>query len=347
MVIGVCSFGSTGSSAVSDYLCEFDSVNVYDDIELTWVSDVDGLIDLDYHLNKPHNRTEDSIYAITRYRALAKRYLRIYEKTGGINSASFLKSVDGFLDDITQVKWHWNLLRPSNILGKNIYRVADRIIPKLERKMGKQLNCWPHKEVCFSVMPASFEEKAKKHVREILTLMGADFTKPIVLDQPFAGNNPQACFKFFDDPYAIVVDRDPRDNYVFANTKLLGQNHFMAVSPVEDFVNYYRALRENQPYLQHNPRVLSIRFEDMVYHYDETTQKIRDFLGLGENPRPKSIFDPSISMPNTRVWKRYPQYSKDIEYIEKELPEFLFDYSNCPEPDLTGKMFFGKSPKNR
>ena len=47
--------------------------------------------------------------------------------------------------------------------------------------------------------------------------------------------------------------------------------------------------------------------------------------------------------PNTK----FPQYIKDIEYIERELTEYLFDYTGCPEPDPHGKMFFGQSPKHK
>lgn len=340
-------FGSTGSSVITDYLLEFGNVKVLDQIEFTWVTGVDGLIDLDFHVNHPHTRTGDSIIAIRRYRERAKKSLHYYEKAGGVDSSKFMESVDKFLDAITQVKWYWDMERPNDFWGNNIRKITDRIIPRVEKKLGRQLNCWPMKEVSLSVAPKNFEQAAKIHVREILELMGADFSKPIILDQPFSGNNPQACFKFFDDPFAVVVDRDPRDNYVFANTRLLGVNHFMAVSPVEDFVNYYRAIREGQPYKKDNDHVMHIKFEDMVYHYEETTTKLRNFFHLGDNPNPKSIFDPVISMPNTQVWKRFPQYAKDIEYIEKELAEYLFDYSGCPEPDPNGKMFFGQSPKHK
>jgi hypothetical protein len=167
------------------------------------------------------------------------------------------------------------------------------------------------------------------------------------LDQPFAGNNPQACFKFFDDPYAVVVDRDPRDNYVFAKTKLLGRFHLMPINHVDDFVKYYRAIRKDQPYKQPHERILRMQFENFVYHYDEATSKLRDFFHLPDNPNPKTIFDPALSISNTQVWKRYPQFAKDIEYIEKELPEYLFDFTGCPEPDPSSKMFWGKSPKNK
>lgn len=348
MIIGACGFGSTGSSAVSDYLCEFDNIQVLDMMEFTWVCGVDGLIDLDYHLNHPHIRTGDSIYAINRFKEKAKGLARGLRKTGQMDAELFEKSVNKFLDSIIQVKWEWYIEQGHGFFDRSLQGAAKRLILRREKKIGKQISCWPMKEVSLSILPKNFDEAARIHVKELIAAMGADFTKPIILDQPFAGNNPQACFKFFDDPYAIVVDRDPRDNYVFANTKLVGKlPHFMPIQPVEDFVKYYRALRDNQPYKEKEERVLSIKFEDMVYHYDETTRVIRDFLHLPDNPNPKSVFDPAISMPNTQVWKRFPQFAKDIEYIEKELPEYLFDYTGCPEPDFKGNMFMGKSPKHR
>ena len=348
MIIGACGFGSTGSSAVSDYLSEFDNVQVLDQLEFTWVSGVDGLIDLDYHLNHPHNRTTDSIYAIHRFKTRVNNTLRVYRKNKKVDPDKFEESAEKFLDAITQVKWNWYIGSGNGLFEKTLQRLVKKQITKIERRKGHQIKCWPMKEVSLSVFPNNFDKAACKHVKEILLAMGADFSKPIILDQPFAGNNPQASFKFFDDPYAIVVDRDPRDNYVFANTRLIGRlPHFMPISPVQDFVKYYRLLRDSQPYKEKNNRILSIKFEDMVYNYDETTAKIREFLHLPNNPNPKSIFDPAISMPNTQVWKRFPKFAKDIEYIESELSEYLFDFSCYPEPNINGKMFNGKSPKNK
>ena len=348
MIIGTCGFGSTGSSVVTDYLCEFGNVQVLDKLEFTFVSGVDGLIDLDYHLNHPHNRTTDSIYAFHRYKERAKSILNFYKKTGEVNAEAFVDSVNRFLDNVTQVKWDWYIDERTGVFTNIFRRLGLKLVNKYESKYKRQLHCWPLKEVCFSCMPKDFEKAAIQHVNEMLVALGADFSRPIILDQPFAGNNPQAAMRFFEDSYAIVVDRDPRDNYVFANTKLIGKlPHFMPIQPVDDFVTYYRSLRENQPYKQENERVISFQFEDFVYHYEETTARLRNFLHLGENPNPKSIFDPSISMPNTQVWKRFPQFAKDIEYIERELPEFLFDYTGCPEPDPNGEMFMGQSPKHK
>lgn len=349
MIIGACGFGSTGSSVVTDYLKEYNNFQVLDQIEFTWVSATDGLIDLDYHVNHPHNRTTDSIMAIDRYRTMCESKVNKY-KIAGVSPDIFIKLTDGFLNSIITTSWSWSLHKaPIGLIDRimRFYYARFSIVSKWEVKHGRHWEGYPLERVYLSVLPHDFDEKARKHVKDILLAMGADFSKPIILDQPFAGNNPQACFKFFDDPYAVVVDRDPRDNFVFAKTKLLGRFHLMPINNVEDFVKYYRALRKNQPYTQPHDRVLTMKFEDFVYHYDDATAKLREFLHLPNNPAPKSIFEPAISMPNTQVWKRYPQFARDIEYIEKELPEYLFDYTGCPEPDLNGKMFWGKSPKNK
>lgn len=352
MIIGACGFGSTGSSAVTDYLKEYDIFQVMDKFEFTWVSDVDSLIDLDFHLNQPHMRTADSIFSIERYRILCKKYGKIMNRAG-VPEQVFMKSVNDFLDSIVQTSWKWDKpsFVPESLVQKmtNYFLVKFNLIPRWQVRNGKQWEGYPYSDVYLSVKPQDFDQKAKKHVMEIINKIAYDLdSKPLVLDQPFSGNNPQSCFKFFDDPYAIIVDRDPRDNYVFGKTKLLSKrfSNLMPLNDVKDFVIYYRALRKNQPYTIPNNRVLSLKFEDLVYHYDETTKKLREFLNLPENPNPKSIFDPAISMPNTQVWKRYPQFAEDIAYIERELSEYLFDYTGCPEPDLNGQMFVGKSPKN-
>ena len=349
MIIGVCGFGSTGSSAVSDYLLEYgDYLEVLDKIEFTWVSAPDSLIDLQYHLFNPHNRTADSITAINRYLQYCKdneEMLTIF----GASSNDVRKSAQEFIDSITDVSWDWYDFS-KNYPGF-IQRVRNYLIytyiPKVEQKKGNQIKSPLMTKVSLSMLPEDFEIKARKHVKELLKMMGASLNKPLVLDQPFSGNNPQACFPYYEDPYAIVVDRDPRDNYVFAKTKLLGRNHFMAINTVYDFIKYYKAIRHNQPYRNGHDRVLNVQFEDMVYNYDETTRKIQEFLGFPENDKKKTIFDPSLSINNTQVWKRFPEYQEDIKIIEQELMDYLYDFSKYGDIEIKGEMFFGKSPLNK
>lgn len=354
MIISTCSFGSTGSSVITDYLKEFDNVRVMDAVEMTWISAVDGIIDLDYHLNNPHCRTADSICAIDRYRELCKRKLPLFEKCG-VSKETFEKSVEEFINAIVMTSWKW--VKPTYGSPSFWVELKDRIYRKTKLKKiykwqlsnKRQWEGYPYEDVYLSVRPRNFEIAVKKHIKDVMSAFGAKDHEHLAFDQLFPGNNPQACFKYFDDPYAIVVDRDPRDIYVFGKTVLIkgAAGHIMPLNNVKDFVIYYRALRDNQPYKEKNERILTLRFEDLVYNYDTATRKIREFLHIGENPKPKSVFDPSLSIANTQVWKRYQEFNKDIEYIEAELKEYLFDFEGYPEPDFNAKMFSGKSPKNK
>ena len=355
MIIGTCGFGSSGSSVITDYLSEYgNNIKVIDSIEFTWVYTIDGLIDLEFHLMHPHGRTGDSICAIKRYLNLMEKNTKEYECIGKMKKGVLKKSTENFISKITQEKWFWYDFEEHEYNRKFRhlkFRLDDHLmystIPKKEKKEGARIKHYPMKEVRFSVFPDNFYDAAKIHIRELIEALGAKKNDIVVLDQPFSGNNPQACFSYYENPFAIVVDRDPRDMYVFAKIKLLGRNHFMPTDDVYSFIRYYKSLRDNQPYKESNDRVFVVQFEDMVYNYDKTTEKLRKFLNFPVNPAPKSIFDPNLSINNTQVWKRFPEYNKDIEIIEKELKMYLFDFKNYGEIDLQGEMFYGKSPLNK
>ena len=76
MIIGTCGFCSTGSSAVSDYLKEFDENQVLDGVEFTYVYLPDGLEDLYYHTTNKISRDDSSSIAIPRF----KKFIKHYEK---------------------------------------------------------------------------------------------------------------------------------------------------------------------------------------------------------------------------------------------------------------------------
>ena len=198
MFIGACGFGSTGSSVITDYLKEFDDVRVKDDLEFTWVSRTDGLIDLERAVMHPHNRTGDSITAIRRFKVLAEKLERVYA-LHGLPREEFRRLIDEYLESITTVKWYWYSNSGKSVYtpkGLASYLMRRKIIPKAEIKRGHHVTWWPLREVSLSVKPENFYEASRKLVQEMLTAMGVDTSKTVALDQPFAGNNPQACFPF-------------------------------------------------------------------------------------------------------------------------------------------------------
>ena len=353
MVIGTCGFCSTGSSAVSDYLKEFDENRVLDGMEFTIPYRPDGLLDLEYHLVQNPCRDDGSAIAIPRFRHLMKRINRSIHLKYHISEERLQENVDDFIDSIVQFRWHGTNrsdaeLNPSKFFyyfGNIIMK--GKVIPRINRLAGHCVDMFPYRDLEVSINPVSFDEASKKFVKNLLSFMGADFSQNIVLDQPFMGDDPTISFKFFDNPKAIVVDRDPRDNYLFTIKMLYKSTKYMPVDSVQDFVKYYKLLRNNRPYKNPNDNILLLHFEELVYDYEAATKKVREFCGLGENPRPLSIFDPKISMPNTQLFLRFPEYQEDMRYIEEQLPEYLFHFENYPKPDLSGEMFEGKSPLNK
>lgn len=354
MIIGTCGFCSTGSSAVSDYLMEFDQNQVLDAFEFTLPYLPDGLEDLEYHLTKSISRDDSCRFALFRFRRFMNSFINgPLTKVAHISKHDLLKITNEFIDSLVQMRWKYvgratDLLYPSLFFRYFGLSIMDqRIHPLINKVIGKNVDIYPVKEWEVSIMPSNFEEASKKFIHDILSLMGADFSKNIVLDQPFVGDDPAKSFHFFDDAVAIVVDRDPRDNYLFTKKFLQKRGRFMPVDKVENFVKYYKLLRHNRPYQDDNPRVLRLHFEDLVYNYSNTSNRINSFCNLPKNPHPFTVFDPSLSIANTQLFLRYPEYEKDIRYIEKELPEYLFNFEDYPKPNVTGKMFSGKSPLNK
>ena len=56
MIVSTCGYGSTGASAVLDYLRGYDNVNLLDSLEFQLVHEADGVSDLKYHLTQSRER---------------------------------------------------------------------------------------------------------------------------------------------------------------------------------------------------------------------------------------------------------------------------------------------------
>lgn len=342
MIIGSCGYGATGSSVLTDLLSEYDGVQLYDSFEFVVAYRVDGLQDLEYHLMKQYAKCASGDYAIKRFLDWTRCY-----KTPFINKPCdgkiFEQLSKDYIEKIRQLEYKG--VETADILSgnvvKNIFAFASKkvLMPKvIERILKKPSFIWPCRTLNYCIEPSNFYDESKKYINSILRAMGADLTKPICLDQPFEGNCPEQSFPFFDDPYAVVIDRDPRDLYFDEKYTTSPDGKFFPRTNVQDFVAYYRNMRKH---VSDNPRVLRIRFEELIYEYDSSVKKIEDFLHLGEHKRPKTGFNPERSINNTQQIRLHPNDKAEIEYIEKELPEFLFPFEKYPDVKFNGKPFYG------
>lgn len=72
-------------------------------------------------------------------------------------------------------------------------------------------------------------------------------------------------------------------------------------------------------------------------------EKIEKLLHLGAHKRPRTGFNPDRSINNTQQIRLHPEDRNEINYIEQELPEFLFPFENYPDVKFNGKPFYGTS----
>ncbi len=346
MIIGACGFGATGSSVLTDLLREYDDIQVYDTFEFIMSYRVDGLEDLEYHLMKQYSKGESCDAAIRRFLRRSKSY-----KVPFINKPccgnEFYTLSKKFIDEITQFTFQglYTAEVCSGYILKDIFAFASKkvFMPKIiEKVAGKRVYLWPCGKKYFSVEPDNFYSAAKKYTSGVLRAMGADMHKPICLDQPFSGNSPENSFPFYEDPYAVVIDKDPRDLFLAGKYTKDPNFKFSPIDDVEKFITYYKNIRQHK---SDDKRVLNLRFEDLIYNYDESIKTIEEFLNIKNHVRVKAFFDPSRSINNTQLIRLHPQDQANIEKIEKELPEFLYPFDKYCDVKFNGKPFDGAARK--
>lgn len=347
MIIGSCGYGATGSSVLTDLLKEYDDIQIYDSFEFTISYRVDGLEDLEYHLMKQYAKNSSGDYAIKRFLKQAKCY-----KTPLINKPCngnlYYQLSEDFIKEIVQIEYKG--VETADMLTGNIIRdifafASKKILmPKvIERITKKPSFIWPCRTLYYSISPENFYTAAKKYTHRIIEAMGADFSKPICLDQPFEGNNPEQSFAFFEDPYAVVIDRDPRDLFLAGKYSKDPNFKFTPKDDVQAFVIYYKNMRKKH---KSNERILHLRFEDLIYEYDTSVAQLEEFLHLGEHKRPRELFNPARSINNTQLIRLHPEDKENIEFIERELKEFLYPFENYKNIEFNGKPFDGAARKS-
>lgn len=140
-----------------------------------------------------------------------------------------------------------------------------------------------------------------------------DANKNITLVHPFAdtGYRLAQMQELIPHLKLLIITRNDCDVYVQGS--LLKWNMWYNV---EQFIKRKSYLNEATLI----PDGLHIKFEDLVCDYDETRQKILNYLDIPEfKHHSKTIFDPSISIQNVNIYKKYPQYENDCKLIKSTL----------------------------
>ncbi|EKW98854.1 hypothetical protein [Ligilactobacillus saerimneri] len=332
--ISCASYYGTGSSAITDFVSEFDDVFSFTNEEFRFIQDPDGISDLEFNLVECFNR-HNSGHALKRYKRLVDFYSgnilgRKYSLFFGEKWQKYSYEYIDKLTDFTFPGWwqydlydrgQWFYFR-KRILNKILHKTIWKNKPELTLNTMKN-------EITYASHPS--EEKflmaTRKYIESLFSSVIPDGYHTMMVDQLLPPMNLQRYLRYFNDNMqVVVVDRDPRD--VFVLDKYVWKDGVIP-NDVETFCKWYRYTRSHRKTENMDTeQVKFIRFEDLVYRYDETTDLLIEWLNLdkAKHTQKRKIFNPDISRKNTKVWQKFPEAEKEVAYISERLTEYLYSY---------------------
>ncbi len=331
-IITCAGYFGTGSSAVTDFFSEFSNCSSIGNYEVRFIHDPNGIRDLEYNIVENNNRHNTS-HAIKNYKKYVKHLngniiRKRYRKYCG---DKFLKLSDEYINNITELccnsSWHFDLIDKGELFSL-IDSIYNRICKLKNKNALTSLMLYTQEKGYFSAIDKDeFYYYTKKYINDVIECMDKTHSEYIMVDQLVPPSNLNQYLNYFDDIKVFVVDRDPRDVYLYSS--IFYRSNVVPYKNIEEYCKWYEIIRRHRKReIFDKEKVYFLQFEDLIYKYEETTEKLMKFVGIDpqNHVSPKSIFDPSISIKNTNLKQKYPKYKKEMEYIENHLQEYLYNF---------------------
>lgn len=329
----------SGSSAVTDLISEFEGYEKNNgSFEYVFLHCPDGIFDLEDKLLYGNNalRSDEALYRfISCMRDLYEK--RFYWVSGYKNKISkdFLQYVEEFIEDIGTIKmndvyWYFQenpntfKLERKNFIKRAIGKITqNKIVLKQPLQYENMHWAFPNEEEFYSA--------AKRFLSKIWNALGIE-EHNLVLDQLLLPHNLFRLENYFDESVRIiVVERDPRD--VFLLNKYFWSKNGGVVPYAVDvnlFCEMYLRMRKNEKCVM-DKRILRLHFEDLIYNYEESIEKLYCFLDVQKEQhekRSKTIFKPEVSINNTQIFLMDNAYKEEVSVIERRLSDYLYSFPN-------------------
>lgn len=334
-IISCASYYGTGSSAITDLLSEYQNCYSLSEYEFRFIHDPDGISDLEYNLVENHNRL-NSGHALKRFQKLVKfysgnKFVKKYEPF--FNNQWFIIS-SRYIEKLTAFKskgWWFYDLYDKGIFCYYYSALFNKLfhLTIWRNKREKYLNVLPNEIMLYSnPSEEEFLKLTRNYIDELFASANTSNKENVIVDQIVPPTNLNRYNRYFNNLFVFVVERDPRDLYILE--KYTWNTTIIPIDTPELFCKWYNYTRKHRQNEDFPENVLFIYFEDLVYKYEQTVAKIEAILNFNSKDHidAKKYFNPEISKHNTRLWLNYPELKKEIEFIENNLKDYLYDYSD-------------------
>lgn len=331
----------SGSSAITDLVSEYKGYEADNgSFEYVFMHCPNGLFDLEDKLLRGNNalRSDEALHSFMQ--EMQELYNRKFWWVGnykGNISEDFMNYTKEFVDELVEFSPNYYWYYQEKLTFWGICRMALRkvilILSGGKIKLAKPLT---HKDMWLAFPDSKeFYDKAKAYLNKIWKALGIE-EKNLILDQLLLPFNLNRMEHYFDDnAECFVVQRDPRD--VFISNKYVWARQDCPIpypTDVNQFCKMYKRMRQMEG-TNTNSHVHIFQFEDLIYKYEDSVVRIEQILGLshGLHEKKKQIFNPDCSIRNTQLFLN-KDFTKEIEVIEQELKEYLYDFPYAKEVNM-------------
>ena len=344
-IITCTGYGFTGSSAATNIIEEFENVKSLDaGFECTFLHEPDGIRDLETAFKEGHRLKVDM--AVKRFLRLVNILNSRVEFQKYFNGKFEKHSID-YINSICTTQWKGNWHRGSDTIKFSkqdllYYNLAKQIFLNEYSYKNYSLyepDTWHptyqmRNKSFYAFFDDSFYAKTQDYIKKLFLEVAIHTdAKRVLIDQFFSAYNISAYLKYAPQTKVVIVDRDPRDLYVL-NKSSWGEP-YIPTDDVNTFISWYRGTRFSQKVEAENKNVLLLHFEELIFNYENSLWKLKNFLDLRDEEHIKKglCFNPKKSAKNTYKFKNYPQWKDDILKIEKELSDYCYDFPNGLDND--------------
>lgn len=344
MNIVVTGYFGSGSSAVLDLLSEYSSVgSIVKDkeggYEHTTLYHPGGLFDLEDKLlmgNDIHSSDEALRIFKREMKRLNDNNFGWYGSFKELFGDRFEAILENFIQGLKPFEISQRYYGQCKKVIFNPLKIPVQVAAKV--LMGRTIYEWGRQYIYKSgyhnmIVTFPSEEEfycaAREFVSDLMELYSEQGKANTVFDRLLLCHNLYRIPKYFSDDFRVIrVQRDIRDVYFF-NKYLWQEINAGSMYPkkIDEFIDYWNRINAMEKPVS-DARILTINFEDLIYHYEETVKMIENHCNLREEDHfeAKTKFIPEKSIKNTQVYKIREQWKDELEIIEKELSEYLYDF---------------------
>ncbi len=325
--ICVSGYGKSGSSACINLLKEFEFVEGPDK-EFRIAKDPHGLIDLELSLvdNWEFIRHNTAINDFLEYCSMLGRNDGVFRKAGKgfseILHIDFMKESIGYINRINNFIYFGDTM---------LHRYRLNALQSFKQRLRSKFDLSNAAPMYFSrPNEEKFLMETRRYLRRLFENYAANKNiRKVVLNQAVSPTNIKKALKYFDNEKLIIVDRDPRDIYA----TMLKERSFLGADVISNdsmhkYIKWHRYVRKqivhdiDSAVIQN--KVLRLNFEDFFLHYNETIERIKEFLDIDFSHKDKgSKFKPESIRDHVGIWKGVPDQDVMLQ-IEKELSEYCY-----------------------